>query len=129
MKRRSEGLLVAIVAGCGVSGWCLSYFGWGMFNMQDLWDVSRFAAFLVGGLLSALAATVAGEMLRRSHKEVSSGYAGGTVIGAARLMLAIQVCVFLYCNAGPVRTVANAAVRLLVTYGMARDLPLPPPAQ
>ena len=129
LRRRNDAWLAGVVAGSAVSGVCLWYFGWGMFYMQDLWDVSGYVGYLVGGLLAALAATIAGEMFRRSDKERSSGFAGGTAIGAARLMLALQVCVFLYCNAGPARTVANATVRRLATYGMARDLPAPPPAQ
>lgn len=127
-KVRSDLSIVVIVVGCLVSGLCLWYFVWGMLFMQDLWDVSLYVAYLVGGLVAAIAATVASEMLRRSHKEVASGPYGATLVSTARVMLAIQVLAFLYCNAGPVRTVSTAVVRRLATYGMARDLPPPPPA-
>ena len=128
MKSRKDVLLAVAIGGCAVSGACLYYFAWGMFYMQDLWDVSRYVLYLVGGLVAAIAAMVAGETLRRSHKALASGLLGGTAIGLARLLLVIQVGVFLYCNAGPVRTVAAAIVRRAATYGMARDLPLPTPS-
>lgn len=125
---RSDVLLAILVVGCAISGLCLYYFGWGMFFMQDLWDVSLYVRYLVGGLAAAIAAFVASELLRRRFKETASGASGSTLLFVARAMLVVQVLVFLYCNVGLTRTVWVSIIRRAATYGMARDLPPPPPA-
>ena len=125
--RRDLLWLDALVVACGVSSACLGFFVWGMFYMQDLWDVSRFVALLVGGLCAAIAAVAAGERLRRAHKVIAASGAGAVMIGLTWLLLSAHVLVFLYCNTGAVRTASTAVVRRVLTYGMATDLPVPGP--
>lgn len=127
--RQRDRLLGVAVLGIAVSAICLWYFAWGMLFMQDLWEAPAYVRWLVGGLFAALVAVAAGEMLRRTDKEVATRFVGPVAIAGARVMLVIQVVAFLYSNnVGPVRGIAAAAVRIVVTYGMARDLPHPPPA-
>jgi hypothetical protein len=128
VRQRDRLLGVAILA-TALSAVCLWYFAWGMLFMQDLWEATAYVRWLVGGLLSAILAVVAGEALRRSGKADTMRVAAPLAIAAARVMLVIQVIAFLYSNnVGPVRGIAAATVRIIVTYGMARDLPPPPPA-
>lgn len=119
---------VSVLAGV-LSVICLWYFSWGMLFKQDLWEAPAYVRWLVGGLLAAVVAVAAGETLRRTDEKSVETFAGTTAVAAARVLLVIQVAVFLYSNnVGPVRWIAAAAVRTVVTYGMARDLPPPPPS-
>ena len=128
MKRsRDLVLLDTLVACCGVSSACLVLFVSGMLFRQDYWDVSRFVACLIGGLVAAIVSVVVSERFRRAHQAIASSGLGRTVVGAAWLLLGVQIFVFLYCSNGPVRSATTAVVRRAVTYGMSSDLPLPSP--
>ena len=117
---------IAIAALVVLSIWCLKVFIQGMLFYQDLWDVSRYVALLVGSLAAAAAAAAVAEKLRRSGPDPTGVH--GTLSGFSRFLLGLVVVGFLYCNVGPVRGIWHTAMRRFYTMGMARDLP-PPPAQ
>ena len=120
-------LELAVLAGVAVSAWNLKSFIEGMMTMQDLWNGSDYVRLLLQGLVAAGAGVAAAEALRRVDKNYKDGL-GTTFVFIARAMLVIQVFALLYCNSGPVRGIVYTIFRVLATYGMARDLPEPPPS-
>lgn len=122
----SGALVSGIAAGTAISGFCLYHLVLGLAlqpSLQGYWDVSRFLAYLLGGLLSALAAVASGEVLRRRDRALLEGTAPALLVFSARVMLGVQVFALLYCNVGAVRSLSITVVRTVVTFGMARDLP------
>ena len=120
-------LVAGVSAGSALSAGCLYYLALGLAlqpSLQGYWDVSRFLAYLLGGLVSSAASVAAAEWLRRRDPKILEGTAPALLVFSARVLLAVQVFALLYCNVGAVRSLSLTVVRTFVTWGMARDLPV-----
>lgn len=119
--RRQLALGLVVIGGAVVPALCLWRFGWGMTYRRDYWEASQFALLFYGGLLGAVAGSVASYLLRKEAHAVLAPFQL-----AVTTLLLLHLGGWVYMSSVTVRAAGHAIARRAVLVGMERDLPPPP---